>query len=255
MHVHQKFVQLHQSRSRAARHVRQSGFTLLEVMISVAILALGLMWLMDATARAIAAANHAKTISTATFLARARLVELEDELHEKGFTDDAFATETTGDCDKEGVFKRFKCTVSLEKVEMPSTEQVQSAMGKAMTDRQTLAGGAMSDPAAAQQSGGMGGGASMMSMGAGLLSSQFGLIKDVLEQGIRKAHVTVTWEEFKKQKSVEVTEYLTDPHRIDMAIGGTGIPGANGQNGQNGQNNNSPNNNPQNNPLLPPKNP
>ncbi|HEX2570248.1 MAG TPA: prepilin-type N-terminal cleavage/methylation domain-containing protein [Polyangia bacterium] len=210
----------------------QGGFTLLEMMIATAILALALTTLVDATTRAINAANHAKLVSTATFLARSRLVDLEDQLAEKGFTDDSFAKEESGDFDDKG-FKRFRWTVVVDKVELPATDQVQTLVSKALTGQQTQAGGGGLDSAGADaaKAGAAGGG---LGAGASSLASQFGIIKDVLEQGIRRVKVTVAWQEAGQPKTLEVVEYLTDPRRVDQSIqfgGPGGIPGLGGAGG------------------------
>ena len=54
-----------------------------------------------------------------------------------------------------------------------------------------------------------------MSAGANAMSSQFGIIKDVLEQGIRRVTVTVSWVEGRKSQDVTVITYFTDPRKVD----------------------------------------
>ena len=64
----------------ARRHdTRRRGFTLLEVMIAMAILAGALTWLVVGVSRNIKAENHAKLMTTANFLAREKMVDLEDD--------------------------------------------------------------------------------------------------------------------------------------------------------------------------------
>lgn len=86
--------------------------------------------------------------------------------------------------------------------------------------------------------GGASGAASLMGAGSGMLASQFGLIKSVLEGGIRRARIKVSWLEGKKPCSVEIVEYLTDPKRVDMALqmptGAVGSTGATGSTGSTG---------------------
>jgi len=63
--------------------VRAKGFTLLEMMIAMAILCGALTWLVVGMSRNIQAENHAKLMTTATFLAREKMVDFEDDLYTK----------------------------------------------------------------------------------------------------------------------------------------------------------------------------
>ena len=54
------------------------GFTLLEVMVAVAILGLGLTAILSAQFSAVSATAHAKILSISTGLARCKMTELED---------------------------------------------------------------------------------------------------------------------------------------------------------------------------------
>jgi general secretion pathway protein I len=214
---------------------RQAGFTLLEMMAALAILALALVGLIDATTRAIRAENHAKMVTAATQLARMRLVELEDEIADKGFTDDSLSTPKCDTFEDKG-FKRFKGCVLIDKVTLPNTDQVQNMVSKALEAKQQLGGGdSQAAAAASSSSSSAGGGAGgPMGAGAGFLSSQFGIVKDVLEQGIRRANVRVLWDEMGREQSVEIYEYLTDPRRVDQSIQMPMLGGAGGPTGGTG---------------------
>ena len=217
------------------RRAAARGFSLLEVMVALGILAGALTWIVQATARAIASENHAKLMTTATFLARGRLVELEDELLEKGFTDDSFATETSGDFEEAG-FKKFKWTSVIDKIELPGAAEVQSLMDKGLAGGAESGGGTLAGLSGqGDKPVGDGNSAGTVPAGgsAGLLGSQFGIIKDVLEQSIRRARVKITWTENKREHSIEIVEYLTDPRRVDLATGGLmgGMPGMPGVGG------------------------
>lgn len=205
------------------KHVRrQRGFTLLEMMIAMAILAGGLTWLVVGVSRNIQAENHAKLMTTATFLARERMVDLKDELYEKGFGE--FEKESSGGFDDKG-FSRFTWKAVVDKVELPSAEQLQTVLSKAQEARQTLqgggpAGGSTTPPSPPGGANGMSGASAgnPLSAGAGALGSQFGIIKDVLEQAIRRVTVKVLWTEGKTERDVEVIAYYVDVRRVDQAI-------------------------------------
>jgi general secretion pathway protein I len=219
------------------------GFTLLEVMIAMAILAGALTWMTVGVSRNIKAENHAKLMSTGTFLAREKMVDLEDELYEKGFGE--FEKELAGLFDDKG-FSRFTWKAIVDKVELPSAEQLQTVLSNAQQARQTLQGGG-TDPSLQQQAGvNAGGGSSSnpLTAGASAISSQFGVIKDVLEQAIRRVTIKIGWLEGRTPQEVELVAYYVDVRRVDQAIqlgnaaaagqpagGGGGAGGAGGGSG------------------------
>jgi general secretion pathway protein I len=224
----------------ARANKRGGGFTLLEVMIAMAILAGALTWMTVGVSRNIKAENHAKLMTTGNFLAREKMVDLEDELYEKGFGE--FEKEQSGQFDDKG-FSRFTWKAIVDKVELPSAEQLQTVLSNAQQARQTLQGGG-TDPSLQQQAGvNAGGGSSSnpLSAGASAMSSQFGVIKDVLEQAIRRVTIKIGWLEGRTLQEVELVAYYVDVRRVDQAIqignaaaagqGGTGGTGGGGGGG------------------------
>ncbi|MGZ3429641.1 MAG: type IV pilus modification PilV family protein, partial [Polyangia bacterium] len=122
----------------STRRSHTRGFSLLEVMIAMAILAGALTWMTVGVSRNIKAENHAKLMTTGTFLAREKMVDIEDELYEKGFGE--FEKEQAGAFDDKG-FSRFSWKAIVDKVELPSAEQLQTVLSNAQQARQTLQGG------------------------------------------------------------------------------------------------------------------
>lgn len=68
------------------RRRRQRGFTLLEVMIALLILAVSLAVLMQAQASSLAKASKARDMTVATLLARSKMIDIEQEVLDEGFT-------------------------------------------------------------------------------------------------------------------------------------------------------------------------
>ena len=75
---------------------REAGFTLIEVVIALAILALGLGVLLHAEAAALSAAGRTRGLTLATLLSRSKMIDVEQRLFDEGFT--------MGDVEDEGDF-------------------------------------------------------------------------------------------------------------------------------------------------------
>lgn len=196
---------------RAARQASR-GFSLLEVMVAMTILSAALTWIVVGMARNIEAENHAKLITTATFLARGKMNDLEDELYEKGFGE--FEKELTGTFDDKG-FQRFSWRVVVDKVEMPGVDQIQTAMGKANEAQSAVTGKEAPKTDTNTQS--------PITAGIAAMSGIYPIVKDVLESGIRRLTVQVMWSEGRKTHDVTVVAYYTDPRRVDQAINLSGL--------------------------------
>ncbi len=202
----------------------------------MAILSGALTWLVVGVSRNIKAENHAKLMTAANFLAREKMVDLEDELYEKGFGE--FEKEQSGVFDDKG-FSRFAWRAIVDKVELPSAEQLQTVLSNAQQAKQTLQGGGPAGgapPSGSDSSASSASSGNPLSMGASALSSQFGVIKDVLEQAIRRVTIKVTWFEGRNPQEVELVAYYTDVRRVDQAIqiGNAAMTGAGAAGGPGG---------------------
>ena len=90
-----------QSRPRSS----SSGFTLIEIMVAFAILSLTLVTLLGIVTNNVRATNHAKMTTAATFLARTKMSDVEDQVLYEGFTSD---TETAHGTFKEDGYPQFR---------------------------------------------------------------------------------------------------------------------------------------------------
>lgn len=198
--------------SRRGMQGGMHGFTLLEVMVTLAILGMSLTAISRSQQNSVRAANRAKLITVATMLARYKMVDVEDKLFEDGFSD--FEETDKGNFKEEG-FDRFAYELKVDKIELPANvnaDSLTTAMGGGDDTSDTSA----SDPAAKQSS--------MMSMGAQMMAKQFEMIRNVLEQSIRRVQLKVSWKEGSQTRAVTVVGYFTDPRKIDAASGGGGLP-------------------------------
>jgi prepilin-type N-terminal cleavage/methylation domain-containing protein len=198
---------------------REGGFSLIEVLVSLAILAMSLVILSRIVTGNVVAANHARMTTAATFLARSRISMMEQSLLEYGFAE--VDGELTGTFSEEG-FPSFRWYSNVERIELPadSGQKVQQAASKATTSMNPME----------MLSGFMG----------GFMATLMDPIRLGLQESVRKLTVRVEWNEAgKPEQSFEVVSFLTDPARLETAValsatGATGSPGSPGAAGSPG---------------------
>ncbi len=188
---------------------KQAGFTLLEVMIAMSILAVSLVSLYITTGRAIRVSHHARAMTQATFLCRQKMAEIQNEFITEGFKDEAGAKEDRGDF-QEPAFKQFRYITIIEKIRLPATDQMQSAATKLIQDKQSAAN--KNKPSTSSSSSGNG------NLG-GSMSNFLGPVKDMLEQGIRRVTVRIQWDEpGLPDQQVEVVAFFTDVRKAPVSL-------------------------------------
>lgn len=222
---------------RAPAHA--AGFTLVEVMIALAIMGLALTMLVRSLAGNVLASQEAQAISITTELARAKMYDLEEVLMKDGFLETDQSVE--GNFAEEG-WANIEWTARIEKVELPSFDAI-LAMQKAEAEAQrslaaaAAGSGAGSEQGAASTGGGtsfqdsalggmlgmLGGGIDAADAeGAAFLQSQFELVQDVLQASIRKVVLTLTWQVLGEERDLVVVAYFTDPAGMTKTIGNLG---------------------------------
>jgi prepilin-type N-terminal cleavage/methylation domain-containing protein len=186
-----------------------AGFTLLEVMAAVAILSLTLTVLIGVVTSNVRATGHARLLTTATFLARGKIVSLEDTLIEKGFQDLDEVDE--GNFAEEG-FREFSWSSAIEKIQLPTdmAKSAQQATGDLSQKK---------DPMQA-----------LTGMIGGLMGLFIEPVRVGLEESVRRVTVRVFWtERGRPEQSIDVIMYVTDPAKLDLALSlGSAVAGGQG---------------------------
>ena len=106
-------------RRSAGRPSAALGFTLLEVMVAVAILAIALSAVFSAEAGSVRTAQHARKLGLATLLVRCKMGEIEEDLEKKGLP--AIFANGSDKCCKGAEIEGFKCKWEIQPIVLPDT--------------------------------------------------------------------------------------------------------------------------------------
>lgn len=217
------------SHARSAR-----GFTLLETVIAMAILALALMAIFDMNSGAVSMHAYTKRLTVATLLARSKMTDIEQELYDKGFNADD--DEMDGDFSDEGwpSFK-WRAKIIAPKTDGVPPEQLIGAIFNIPMDGSDPLGalmglgGAKAAEGGAQGAGGAGMAAAMGPL-AGFATQQLTQMVQQITQSVREVHLTVSWKDGKTVESLDVVTHV-------VSLGpGSDRNGASGQGGTQPQN-------------------
>ena len=241
---------------------RRRAFTLLEVMVALAILGLALTAIAGIDAVSFESSNYAKHITVATLLARSKMIDVEEEIRKDGFSDSD--KEYDGDFEKEG-YPGITFVASVRKVELDVGQLIGSFLGgdvgelaadqlpqemqellKALTGEGSKALQEKVDGSQLKQL--MGG-----DLGGAVFEAMFKQVSKTLGDSIREITLEIRWgREGIDADSVKFVQYVTKdgrltmapPPEVDPAAGGrnpeTLVPGGNGTGGQGANENKIP---------------
>lgn len=220
----------------ARKRRRVGGFTLVEVMLALAILGLSLVVLVRSIAGSITAANDSFYMGIATDLARAKMYDIEEHLLDEGFKETE--EEEEGDFSDDG-WPNIKWKYLIEPVELPNIDTLMNLSKDQPGEGQGSGSGSgeegMSDLDKFQSSAlggmlgmlGMGGGAATESGGDAAATSSFlqmgyPLVQQVLKASVRKISLTIDYDTGVHKESFKVILYVTDAAGMQKAMGALG---------------------------------
>ena len=198
----------------------QRGFTLIEVMIALAILSAGLAVMLRSTAGDVYTTQRVHMRSVSTELARGKMYDLEEELKIQGFQETD--QEEDGDFSDQG-WPQIKWKAEIVKIELPDMSALQQMQGQGQ-------GGADGEAGDSAGAGGMMGGGMMgggtdqsgasgqSSMGGMIMGAYYQMISKTLEASIRKVTLTVTYPLASGSEDIVVGCYFTDPAAVNREI-------------------------------------
>jgi general secretion pathway protein I len=189
------------------------GFTLLEVMVALAVLALALTAVSDVVGAALRNHVRAHQLDVATMLARGRLAEAEATYEEEGFRD--FDQTEAGTFDEEG---HPEVTWKLEAIK-PQLELGPDAVLKALTGIDGGVAGLLGLDAKAQGQGGSPAGATggpttslagspLAGSAVAMIQQQLTGLGEQIKSGVREVRLTVGWQDGKATESFTLVTHL-----------------------------------------------
>ncbi len=176
------------------------GFTLLEVMVAMAILALALTALLGHQAVAIQMSDYSNRVSQANLLAYGKLLDLEHKLRRESI--DVLDNCEDGDFGDDG-FRNFEWKACAYKLELGDgateriTEQVMSGLSGMMPGMDMASPDSMSDDMLRQ----------LGQIQQGIAAVPFFLER--LEDQVRKVRLEVSWRDAIEDRSLVVERFVT----------------------------------------------
>ena len=179
------------------------AFSLLEVMVAMAILSVGLVSLLQVQSRSAQLAIEAREMTVATMLARGKLYDCQTDLLKKGFSIGDY--DESGNFDDEG-YPTFFWECHAYKPEMPTGDGV-GDMGSAAS---ALGMGASADAAS-----GAGAQPQGADMGMGMIAPVMQQMASVMGDSIRELVIIVRWGTAPDQQEMRVTTHVVDKTPIN----------------------------------------
>lgn len=184
------------------------GFTLLEVMIAVAILGLSLTAIFSSEVGAANVAARARRQNVAATLARCKMGEIEEIVAIEGLP--ALEKKDTDACCEHAPIEGYECEWIVERIILPQLgaqegdedESEQDRSQRRLTetyDEINAQGGGTPQEVIAGQAG------NLTSMA---LELGYPILKPFLEEQVRRATVTVRWKEGPREIGFDVIQYL-----------------------------------------------
>lgn len=203
----------------------RSGFTLLEVMVAVALLSIALTAIFSSEAGSVKMAQRAKRLTNATLLARCKMGEIEERTFKEGLP--AIDAKDEDKCCEGGEINGFRCEWDIKRIVLPEAKDTEDEedLGKdtatklgegedpsSLSPDLFLSGKGTSSNAVAQDA-----------LASAAFEYVFPILKPAVEEQVRRATVQVKWKEGDKEQTLELVQYLVNEQRSALTPGA--IPG------------------------------
>ena len=187
-----------------SRRVRHAGFTLLEVMVAVAILALSLTAIFSSQVGAMRTAARSRHINTATLLARCKMGELEEQFASEGLP--AIDDKGRDECCEGAEMVGYRCEWSVDRVVLPGDTGAEGEEGE--EGEGGLPGMGEGDGPALAMGDFLGGGTDTSGLAEMAIGLAYPVLKPHIEEQVRRVTVEVFWAEGESERSFDVVQYV-----------------------------------------------
>jgi general secretion pathway protein I len=194
------------------------GFTLLEVMISLAILAVAMVAISGLNGGAVTMQAYGRRATEATLLLRGKMLDVEDDLEKNGFSD--FDDEKHGDFADDGApdyawsAEILKPDVQLDAAQLlnligaGSQGQSASARSGSLASAASALAGSLLGSSGAPVPATSGTAALLTGPLGGLLQGQATTFIETLKKSVREIRLTVSWADGKDRRSVSASQII-----------------------------------------------
>jgi general secretion pathway protein I len=192
------------------------GFTLLEVMISLAILAVGLVAISSLNGGAVAMHAYGRRATEASLLLRGKMLDVEDELQKNGFSD--FNDEKHGDFSDDGApeyawsAEILKPDVQLDPAQLLNLvgggTQGQGTQGQPTSGAGAIASMLLGGQGAASIPGGGAAAALLAGPLGGMMQTQAKTFIETLKKSVREIRLSVSWPDGKERRGVSASQIV-----------------------------------------------
>ncbi len=190
----------------------RGGFTLLEVMVALAVLAGALMAVAELSGTALRNYGYARDLTMATLLARGKMAEVEEKYEDQGFTDfDETEEGSFADQGQPGI--RWRLEVRKPDSSLTAEQLLAALLGAGTDDAGTqeliakLMGGGTGG------ADGKGGGGGPTSAGPGgllgsVLQTQLTAFAEQVKKAVRRVTLTVSWKDGRVDHGFDVSTVM-----------------------------------------------
>ncbi len=177
---------------------RSRGFTLLEVMVAIAILAFALVSVSEVVSGSLRSQVLARDLDVATLLARGKMAELTEKYEREGFqvggdSDDG-SFEDEGHPELRWKMKLVEPPSTLDGKALASAMIGDAALQQLLQPKADETGRQQVNPAAAAMS--------------AMIEAQLNVLASTVKQGVRELRLTVSWKDGAREESFDVVTHL-----------------------------------------------